>query len=180
MNTDASRTEQRQARLARLEELACALAERAHERAMAAEAEADFQSASKSFERLGRAARQCMALSARLERDAAHDAREQAKRLAREAQDLAYARNTRAVNRAARLIWTEAEGPEAEALEDELNALLDREIEAGALDEETIEDLVQRLCTQMGLGRPEMEVHRASPLQAPPQVAPERDDWNSA
>jgi diphthamide synthase (EF-2-diphthine--ammonia ligase) len=174
-----NRTEERQLRLARLEALACSLAERAHERAMAAEAEADFQSASKSFERLGRAARQCMALSARLEREAAQEARDQAKAQARELEAETVDRVRRATGRAVRLIWTEAEGREAEDLESDLNERLEREIEAGALETETIEELVQRLCTDLGLGRVHAQVHRTAPHAEAGSQPALPHQWNS-
>ncbi len=158
---------------------------------MAAAAEADFQSASRSFERLGRAARQCMALSARLEREQVADARAHVAAETKRQDAEAAEQVRRATGRAVRLIWTEAEGPEAEDLEDELNLRLEREIEAGALESETVQELVERLCAGLGLGRVQAKLHPAGPRPPAPPEAPgsgpgasplpplERDYWNS-
>lgn len=138
--------------LAEVAELSLTLARKLHERAMAAETDAEAQAAAAAFHRISRTLRQTLALEARLARDSRREAFE-ARRLAEdERRERVKARKAYVGHVGDRLIWTEAERDEVGRLLVELRRWCDVE----AYDEEAFleapaEAVVARLRRDLGL-----------------------------
>src|SRR3989344_623922 len=79
MASDLDLTEQEQASLAELAELDMALARHVHAHALAADDPATIADLARAYQRIARSARQSLALTAKLRRDAARDALEAAR-----------------------------------------------------------------------------------------------------
>jgi hypothetical protein len=183
MALDASTTERHRRNLARLEELAMALAGEAQARAMASQTQADFHQATRDFDRAARSARQCMALASRLERDGARAAREEA-----EHREGLVKRRRRRLEAALERGFNIADRDMAESFDftERLDAFLSEETHAPAFLSEPYEAQVQRIAEALGVplplpprsGEGEDRGEGGSPQPAP--GAYERDFWNSA
>jgi hypothetical protein len=183
MALDASTTERHRRNLARLEELAMALAEEAQGRAMASQTQADFHQATRDFDRAARSARQCMALASRLERDAARAAREAA-----EHHEGLVKRRRRRLEAALERGFNIADRDMAESFDftERLDAFLSEETYAPAFLSEPYEAQVQRIADALGVpllpaGQADPAPTPSDPGLAPPGAPPrDRDYWNSA
>jgi len=141
--------------LARLADVGERLAMKHAERALAADDPDVEAKATAAFHRAARSVRQCLALEARLVRDAARAAREDHDQIQREATAGRSRRRGHARAAVERLIWTESEDQiEAERLEAELDDLLDLEDFSGGFDDEAVPALIARLARDLGLPAP--------------------------
>ena len=146
-------SERHTAILARLADAGERLAMKHAERALAADDPDIEAKATAAFHRAARSVRQCLALEAKLTRDAARAEREDRDDALREANARRDRRRGQVRAAVARLIWTEAEDEnEADLLEIELDERLGREL-FPAEDEtsEPIEAQVARLARELGL-----------------------------
>jgi hypothetical protein len=154
-----SDTAERHARiLGRFAELAESLAEHLHDEVLAAGTAQDKRDLTLAFHRITRSGRQTLALEARLERDRKLEAvadLASAECIARAPIERRKAQIAAAVER---LIWTEAEGKEAERLELALGDLMDEDDLHGRYAEGPVADHIKRLCVAIGLARPEDEI----------------------
>jgi hypothetical protein len=172
--------------LARLQALAMSLAERAHERALAAETPQEAEAPTRSFERLARSARQSMALRARLERELARAGDERRAEARKETQARIARRELRLANTLQEILWTEAERPDFK---------VDLELATGVVchvgdyvDEPDFltapfEAQCRRIALDAGVrpGAVERFFARPEPLPGPSAPPPpDRDFWNSA
>lgn len=137
--------------LAELSELGLALARDFQARALATVDDTAAAGLGLAFHRAARSVRQSVALEARLERDRRRDDREAKAFAARDTQDRVLKRKAQARAAVTRLIWTEAEGEEAEALledlEDRLSEVaLDDDFSRGPLETD-----ITRLSADLGL-----------------------------
>src|SRR5882757_5623216 len=151
----AAMTERHAAILARLADISERLAMKHAERALAADDPEVEARATAAFQRAARSLRQCLALEAKLVRDAARAEREEADDARRKADSRRDRRRFHARTVVAHLIWTESENDtEAERLESDLDDLLGLEAFAEDLGDETAEVLIARLCRELGLSPP--------------------------
>jgi hypothetical protein len=178
MSNPAEMAERHAAILARLAEAGERLALKNAQRALDADDPDVEAKATAAFHRATRSVRQCLALEAKLVRDAARAERED--RADAQLQSAVRTERRKAVVRSAveRLIWTEAEDPaEAERLEDELDDLLDDEQLSETFTAEAVETQVLRLCRALGVPPP--EGGPADPRLIPAtEAAP--PDWRSS
>jgi hypothetical protein len=141
--------------LARLADVGERLAMKHAERALAADDPEVEAKATAAFHRAARSVRQCLALEAKLVRDAARAEREDRDDAVREATTRREHRRGQVRTAVERLIWTEAEDTtHAELLEAELDELMDLEGFAGD-DAEPVEAQVARFRREMGLSSPD-------------------------
>jgi len=170
--------------LARLGEMGMALAEKLYESAMAAETPEETERLAQVFHTISRSTRQSFALEARLAREAQRAAAEAAR--AAGAARTASAERRRVQARVAldRLVWTESERPDRDAL---LIAARERLVEEAADEDRfldgALEDLVARILRNLGLAgtaaRYLARAAEAAPVPAcrsPAPAAGERDD----
>ncbi|HEY0436228.1 MAG TPA: hypothetical protein VGC92_06280, partial [Phenylobacterium sp.] len=124
-----------------------------------------------AFHRAARSVRQCLALEARLVRDAARFEHEAQERATRRADNGIERRRQHVRTAVARLIWTEADRPEneAEGLESELDDLLELERFSEAFLDHPVEVHIARLCRELGVEPPGEDGIPAAVLQAPPE-----------
>jgi hypothetical protein len=151
MDERAEMAERHGRMLGRLAEMSLALAERLHDKAMAAEAEGEIQSLSSAYHRMARSARQSMALEERFWRERARWAREEETRGERRDTKQLARRKGQVKARVERLIWDEHEGDEAEALVEELERRLDEDALFDGFLEAPLEAHVTRLCAELAL-----------------------------
>jgi hypothetical protein len=155
MSTTPSMSERHAAILARLADLGEQLAAKHAQRALEADDPEIEARATIAYHRAARSVRQCLALEAKLVRDAARAEREATDDAQRKASSRRDRRRFHARTVVAHLIWTESESEtEAERLESDLDDLLDLDRFAEDLDEETAEALIARLCQELGLTAP--------------------------
>jgi hypothetical protein len=155
MSTPVTMHERHAAILARLADLGEQLAAKHAQRALEADDPEIEARATTAYHRAARSVRQCLALEAKLVRDAARAEREDRDHAQRQASAQRDRRRVHARTAVARLIWTESEDDlEAERLESELDDLLDLDRFAEGLDDETAEALIARLCRDLGLTAP--------------------------
>lgn len=149
----AKQSRERQDRiLAELSELGLALARDLQARALAADDAAEASELGLAFHRVARAVRQTLALEARLERDHQRAEREVSSDARRAETDRADRRRAQIKFAVERCVFSEADGPEAERLLDEL----DDQLEEGALsdafaDEDPIDAHIARICAELGV-----------------------------
>ncbi len=103
--------------LAELADLSLTLARDLHARALAADDDAKACDLSLAFHRLARSTRQTLALQSRLDRETRQD-------VARETLRRVQSKRSQIRSAVSPLIWTEYEGDEAEALFEDLEALI--------------------------------------------------------
>ena len=140
------------ATLARVAEAAERLAMKHADRALAADDPEVEACATAAFHRATRSLRQCLALEAKLVRDAARFEREARLDVSRAERARSERHKAHVKKAVERLIWTEAETTEiAERLCDELDDLLDIEEFSDAFAEEPVEAHVVRLCAELGV-----------------------------
>jgi hypothetical protein len=155
MSTPVTMHERHAAILARLADLGEQLAAKHAQRALEADDPEIEARATIAYHRAARSVRQCLALEAKLVRDAARAEREDCDDAQRKASALRDRRRVHARTVVAHLIWTEAESEtEAEGLESDLDDLLGLDRFAEGLDEETADALIARLCRDLGLTPP--------------------------
>jgi hypothetical protein len=151
----AEMTERHMAILARLAEAGERLAMKHATRALEADDPEVEARATAAFHRAARSVRQCLALEAKLVRDAQRADREEADGARRKASARRDRSRVHARTAVARLIWTESENDiEAERLESELDDLLELERFSEDFAEETADTLIARLCGELGLTPP--------------------------
>ena len=152
----AKQSRERQDRiLAELSELGLALARDLQARALAADDAAEASELGLAFHRVARAVRQTLALEARLERDHQRAEREVSSDARRAETDRADRRRAQIKFAVERCVFSEADGPEAERLLDEL----DDRLEEGALSdafagEDPIDLHIARICADLGVTLP--------------------------
>ena len=165
----AAMTERHATILARLADVSERLAMKHADRALAADDPEVEARATAAFQRAARSLRQCLALEAKLVRDAARAEREEVDAARRKASARRDCRRVHARTAVARLIWTESENDlEAERLESELDDLLELEAFAEDLDDETAEALIARLCCELGLSPPGEAAELPAADRSPP------------
>jgi hypothetical protein len=168
-------SERHAAILARLAEAGERLAMKHAERALAADDPEVEAKATAAFHRAARSVRQCLALEAKLARDARQADSEVREHAAREADGRRSRRRAEVREAVTRLIWTEAEDEfHGELLEVELDELLNRELSPDA-DEaaEPVEVQVARLARTLGLlSDDEAAANEADPSPAMDARAP--------
>jgi len=165
--------------LAELAELGLELAYSLQRRAQAAEDEA-MAGLARAFHVVGRSVRQSLALKAKLAADRA--------RQRREACEAARAETVRRVARRAEqvraavtsLIWTEAERPDAEELEQDLEALIEVDSVSDDFLAAPLPEHVARIAGDLGLILPDEADGDAGPSRAAdPFSATPREPWRS-
>jgi hypothetical protein len=156
--------------LAELAELGLTLARTLHEKALAAETPEAACELGLAFHRISRSVRQTLALEARLERERlrlVREAREERHAAERQRQDGLPQRKARVRAAVERLIYTEADETEIEALFEELEPCL----AAAALTDDfvlgPVQAQVDRICADLGLA--------AGAGREP--VAPAAEEW---
>ena len=140
-----------------LEELSdrCLAATRILEqRLQAAETAEDAACLGAALHRMARGLRQSLALEARLEADARRAEREDLAEVERQQKAGVSRRQAQVRAAVERLIWTEAEGREAEQLISDLEERLDEEALYDAFTADPVETHIQRLCADLGLPDP--------------------------
>jgi hypothetical protein len=154
------------ATLARLAEASERLAMKHAERALTADDPEVEAKATVAFQRAARSVRQCLALEAKLLRDAARAEREALQDLTRVARARTDRRKAHVRAAVERLIWTEAEyeTDESERLCDELTDLLAVDEFSEAFAEEPVDAHIARICRELGIDPPDSD---AAPLPPP-------------
>jgi hypothetical protein len=148
----AAMSERHAATLARLAGVAEQLAMKHAERALSADDPDIEAKATAAFHRAARSVRQCLALEAKLVRDAARAEREDRADAVRKAETRRGRRKTHVRLAVERLIWTEAENnTEAERFEADLDDLLDLDEFAEGFADEPIEAHIARISRELGL-----------------------------
>ena len=144
--------ERHAATLKRLAEAAERLAMKHAERALSCDDPKIEASATAAFHRAARSARQCLALEAKLVRDAEQGAREARSRADWAEFTQTETRKLQVKAATERLIWTEADDNDhAERLCNELDDLLEAEVLADSFLTEDLAPLIARLCKALGL-----------------------------
>jgi hypothetical protein len=168
--SEAAPIDRDEAMLAELAELALTAARAAHARLMAAEEAAEFHDAGRSFQRMGRALRQTLALKSKLKRDALVQAGE-----ARAVADQDRTRQVAALKARVRAavepeVWNEHERDDWSELDlAELDDRLDAQAEAPDFLDTPVETHIARLRADLGLPPPD-----DAPTPEPaPEPAPE-------
>jgi hypothetical protein len=152
MSDLAAMSERHTAILARLADVGERLAMKHAERALAADDPEVEAKATAAFHRAARSVRRCLALEAKLTRDAARAEREDRDAAQRTARVQRERRRTHVRLAVERLIWTEAENAvEAERFESDLDDLLALEEFSDGFADETVEACVARLARDLGL-----------------------------
>jgi hypothetical protein len=165
-------SERHTAILARLADAGERLAMKHAERALAADDPDIEAKATAAFHRAARSVRQCLALEAKLARDAVRAEREDRDAGAREATGRRDRRRRHVRAAVGRLIWTEAENEiEAERFESDLDDLLELEEFSEGFADETIDAQVTRLARELGL----LSDNETAAIVTGPATAP--DDW---
>ena len=135
-----------------------------HARQAVAETASDAAQLAEAFHKISRSVRQSLALKARLARAERQD------RLpaARDVQELRALTRARVREGCARLIWTEAEGDEAERLEDRLDTLLDT---ADLTDDDLgpVMDQIAAIARRLGLQTPPDKADPSPTRPIPPK-----------
>jgi len=150
----------------------------------------------RSYQRAARSYRQTLALKHRLRRELKREAREDRTDDRKEHARAVSTRKAQVRAAVKALIWTEAEPPEAERLEDDLEEWLADLVVMDSFAATSVEAHVARLRRDLGLAAedavpdpqapgdakpPALSPHPTDPPQAAPGDAPpERDYWNSA
>ena len=142
--------------LARLAELGMALAERLQEDALEAETPDQRSRLAVAFHHVSRSVRQTMALEARLARDAIRQDREDQDAAIRDAEVRIRHRQAQVRAVLERLVWTEYEGDEAEALLQDLDERLDEAALHDGFTETPLDTHVARIAQELGI---EGELH---------------------
>jgi hypothetical protein len=170
MSTPTEMAERHGRVLAELAELGLTLARALHEKALAAETPQEACELGLAFHRISRSVRQTLALEARLERERlrlAREAREERHAAERQRQDGLPQRKARVRAAVERLIYTEADETEIEALLEELEPCL----AAAALTDDfvlgPVQAQVDRICADLGLA-PAVGMEPAAPAWDPP------------
>jgi hypothetical protein len=152
MSDPAAMSERHAAVLARLADVGEKLAMKHAERALSADDPEIEARATAAFHRAARSVRQCLALEAKLTRDAARAEREDRNDAAREATGRRDRRRLHVRLAVERLIWTEAENEtEAWRFTSDLDDLLELEEFSEGFADETLDAQVTRLARQLGL-----------------------------
>ena len=155
------------ATLARLAEAGERLALKHAERALSADDPEVEARATTAFHRAARSVRQCLALEAKLVRDAGRAEREDRNLASREADARRSRRRIHVRTAVSRLIWTEAESEqEAERLDCELDDLLELERFCEDVTLEDVDAHIARLCDELGVTPAAPIVAPASPVAA--------------
>jgi hypothetical protein len=155
--------------LSRIAELATSLAEQLHADAMAATDPDGRARSAAAFHRIARAVRQTVALEARLLRERKALLREELAEARRREDARVSARKAKVRAGVVRLIWTEHEQDDAEALEAELDERLDEHLVLDAdFPDAPIEVLIARLAADLGLTPSEVADLPAAPHAAAP------------
>ena len=179
MDSDAEMMQRHAALLARFAGQAASLAEDLHACALSAETRQEKEGYALSFQRMGRALRQTLALEAKLRKDAAREARgAEEHQAARKAEAVSSRRNAVKAE-VTRLIWTEAER-DTEArdhLELDLEERLFLEAAAETFLDQPIETVIERLAQDLGLTLPSQQSRQSSwpGSSRPPMIAGEAD-----
>jgi hypothetical protein len=140
--------------LGELAELGMSLARDLHGRALAADTPKAVVDLGIAFHRISRSVRQTLALEAKLDRDREQAARGDRVEAVRERQGRISQRADQVRAVTARAIWTEAEGDEAERLLNDLDDWLEVESFARDFADRPIEDLIARVCADLGVTPP--------------------------
>ncbi|MDB5419796.1 MAG: hypothetical protein JWP50_3215, partial [Phenylobacterium sp.] len=127
MSDRAEMTERHGRILAELAELGLGSARDLQQRQLAAETPKDAAVLASALHRISRSVRQCLALEARLERDARRQEIEDRDDVRAETERRVGKRRDRIKAAVERLVWTEYEDSEANVLVDDLDMLLDQE-----------------------------------------------------
>ena len=154
MSHDPDMTARHKALLGEFAELAMALARDLHAAALAAPEPEEKARLAQEFHRVGRSLRQTLALQARLDRAEGRELVEEVRRQREATREAVSVRRKKVRAAVERLIWTEAEGEEAEDYGLSLEELLDRaETDDDFLDA-PLETLVARLAEDLGVTLP--------------------------
>jgi hypothetical protein len=137
--------------LAELAEMGLSLARDLHARALAATDDKAAADLTLAFHRVSRSVRQTYALEARLERERRLALREAANEAARERLDRIQKKRSVVSRAVAPLVWTEAEGEEAEDLLDEIGSLVYVISEEDDFLDAPVEACVERIAKDLGL-----------------------------
>ena len=175
VKTDAEMTERHARVLAELAELCLASARDLAARQAVAEDPADAAVLASALHKVGRSARQCLALEARLVRDAQRALREDRDDAAKQRTVQTQVRRAKVKSALNQLVWNEYEGDEAEAWEMAVGESLDDEELVDSFTTEALDAQVERIRKSIGLGKPEPAEETAAP---DPVLAD--DYWNSS
>ena len=167
METDADMMERHGRLLAAFAEQAASLAADLHAAGLAAESLEEKRAISLAFHRMGRALRQTLALEAKLRREAKAAARADGAEAAGHEKAGRERRKAQVKARIARMVWSEYESDDDEALEilERLDAILDAEADIEGFELRDLDGLVAEMCEAIAY---------APPVPArPPPAAPE-------
>ena len=161
--------------LAELAELCLASARDLAAKQLATEDPTETAVLASALHKVGRSARQCLALEARLVRDAQRALREDRDDAAKQRTVQTKVRRAKVRGALNQLVWDEYEDDEAEALELVISGRLDAEELADSFTTEPLDAQVERIRKSIGLGKPE-------PPPEPDRVPPPIDDecWRSS
>lgn len=177
VNTDDALTRLQDEALAELLELGMAAARECQAKLMAAEDARALADCALALGRASRSVRQTIALQVKVGRARRTQGREDAADGRREAEARASRRKAQAKATVERLIWTEAEGGEAERLIDHLDDLVSEDALYDGFADGPVEAYIARICADLGLPVPEF-MGRLSPEgpQSAPGPAPPTGD----
>jgi hypothetical protein len=172
MSTGATLTDRHAPILAELAEMGLSLARAVHEKALAAETPAELAEMTMAFHRISRSVRQTLALEAKLERDRARLEREVRAEAVRDHGHAVLRRRNQVRVAVERLVWTEAEGLEAERLIDELDDILEEEVLSDGFLAEPVEAHIERIRADLGLAADAAGRETSPPPPCPDDLAP--------
>jgi hypothetical protein len=158
--------------LAELAEMGLSLARAVHGKALAAETPAELAELTMAFHRISRSVRQTLALEAKLERERLRLEREARAEAMRDRGPAVLRRRNQVRLAVERLVWTEAEGLEAERLIDELDDILEEEVLSDDFLAEPVEAHIERIRADLGLAANHAGIDPAPPPPWPDDLAP--------
>ena len=172
MSTSASLADRHGPILAELAEMGLSLARAAHGKALAAETPAELAEMTLAFHRISRSVRQTLALEAKLERDRLRLEREVRAEAVRDRAAAVARRKGQLRIAMERLVWTEADGDDAERLVDEIDDLLEEEVLGDGFLDDPVEAHIERLRADLGLAAKDARVEPPPPSSWPDDLAP--------
>ena len=163
VNTDVEMTERHARALAELAELCLASARDLAAKQLATEDPGETAVLAGALHKVGRSSRQCLALEAKLVRDAQRALREDRDDAAKQRTVQTQVRRAKVKSALNQLVWNEYEGDEAEAWEMAVGESLDDEELVDSFTTEPLDAQVERIRKSIGLGKPEPAEETAAP-----------------
>ena len=173
MSTDAQMAERHGRILAELSELGLSLARSLHDKAEAAATPAEARAVAEAYHRVARAVRLTVGLEAKLARDRVRLDRETAQAARKDQEQGAAARKARLRASVKRHLRAACGEEESDAMEEDLDLLIEAEETAEGFLAEPIEAQIVRICEALDVDLPEEFAPPPDPPAGPPWSADE-------